>query len=68
MELPINYTDIRDEPQYQLDGSVLTQKRVTFYLGKFGPFVELVPNDAQFGVELARRAEALRRTLQQLPQ
>jgi hypothetical protein len=67
MDLPIDYTDIRDEPSYQRDGSVLMQRRATFYIGTFGPFVERLPNDENFTTELHRRADALRRNLQGLP-
>jgi hypothetical protein len=66
-ELDIEYTDIRDEPMYQRDGTVLVQKRATFYIGKFGPFTERLPADDNFTIELQRRAEALRRNLQGLP-
>ena len=67
MELDIEYTDLRDEPMYQRDGTVLMQRRATFYIGKFGPFVERLPNDENFTTELHRRAETLRRTIQGLP-
>lgn len=67
MDLPVDYTDIRDVAEPQRDGSVVRMKRATFYLGKHGPFVERLPNDDQFDTELARRVETLRRKLQSLP-
>lgn len=66
MELPFDLTDVRDEPQYQRDGSIVSLKRATFYLGKYGPFVERLPNDDQFDVELRQRVDALRRKLDAL--
>jgi len=67
IDLPVRFIDIRDEPHYELNGSVTVQKRATFYLGPFGPFTERMPNDDQFDMELARRVDLLKRKLQNLP-
>lgn len=66
MEFPLEITDLRDEPRYQRDGTVVHYKRATFYLGKFGPFIERLPNDDNFDYELTRRSDALRGKLQGL--
>lgn len=63
-DLPIEYSDIRDEARPNRDGTVANVKRYTFYLGKFGPFVERVPLDvADQTNELRMRVDALRRSI-----
>lgn len=42
-DLTAEFTDIRDESTPQRDGTFLRTKRYTFYLGKYGPFVERIP-------------------------
>lgn len=43
VDLSLQLTDVRDYPMPQRDNTILEQKRVTFYLGKFGPFYEYFP-------------------------
>lgn len=60
-DLPIEYVTIGDETQPQRDGSTIRQKKVVFYLGKFGPFTERGPADAPLDSWLPLRAAELRR-------
>jgi hypothetical protein len=64
-DLPLEFTDIRDESTPQRDGSFLRAKRYTFYLGKFGPFVERVPLEGFTDYEITRRVQLLRAHIQQ---
>ena len=64
VELPVEYTDIRDSQELLRDGSSKTYKRVTFYLGKFGPFVERFDLEGFSMTEVQTRVEALRQQLQ----
>lgn len=66
MDLPLEDLQVRDDPTYQRDGSIVTLKRATFYLGKHGPFVERVPADANFDAELRTRIDALRRSIENI--
>lgn len=60
----IEYTDIRDFSLPQRDNTVLTQKRVMAYIGKFGPFVEYFPA-ADFNMAtVGNRFEALKREIE----
>jgi hypothetical protein len=46
-DLRVEVTDFRTELVPDRDGRTVTEmKRLTFYIGKFGPFVERVPKDA----------------------
>ncbi len=64
--MDIDYTNIRDEALPQRDGSLLRVKRVEFYIGKHGPFVERFPPEAT-ALEIELRIRQLHGTLEQLP-
>jgi len=64
MELPIDITDTRDFQILQRDASTVTKKRVTFYLGTHGPFVEYYTDDEYHGGEPERRVARLRATIE----
>jgi len=63
-DLAVEITDIRDYTMPQRDGSTLAQKRVTFYLGKFGPFVEYFPVDGFTDLAMRSRVDALKREIE----
>lgn len=67
MDLTVEYVDIRDDTRFQRDGSTLAVKRVTFYIGKHGPFVENVPTDGDWHAELSTRVNKLKTQLATLP-
>lgn len=64
MDLSFALTDVRDYSVPQRDGTVLTQKRATFFLGNYGPFVEYFPADGFNDAALRPRVDALRRELE----
>jgi hypothetical protein len=66
-ELPIEYTRILDDTVFQRDRTAPKFKLVEFYIGKYGAFTERIPDDDNFHLELARRAEALRTKLRTFP-
>lgn len=58
---------ITDEPAFDRFGKPIgSVKRVPFFIGKHGPFTERIPADANWELELQRRIEALKQTLQRL--
>lgn len=57
-------TDLRDFPTFARDGQVLMQKRVTFYLGKFGPFIEYFDVATFDDDQVRARADKYRRTIE----
>jgi len=59
-DLTLELTRITDESVPQRDGSFKRHKTYTFYLGKFGPFVERVPTDNFDDAEFGRRVDKLR--------
>lgn len=63
-DLSIDITDVRDYSIPQRDGTSLRQKRVTFYLGKFGPFVEMFPSEEFTDTSMKLRVGALQRELE----
>ncbi len=65
-DFTLEITDMRDESSLDRSGSVSVQKRVTFYLGKFGPFVEKFPTENFSDITVRARADALRATLENL--
>jgi hypothetical protein len=67
-DLTPEFTDIRDFTVPQRDGSLTTQKRVTFYLGKFGPFTEYFPSDGFTMGVVQERVSVLRQQLEGLHQ
>lgn len=63
VDLTVEYTDIRDHMNVTRDGQLQQQKRVTFYLGKFGPFTEYFDAATFTDTELRGRVNALANTL-----
>ena len=61
-DLPIEYSSITDVVRPQRDGTTLTQKRVVFFLGKFGPFTETF-TPATWAADLRTRVGQLRTEL-----
>lgn len=66
MDLPVEYTDIRDESTPQRDGSFKRVKRYTFWLGKFGPFVERVDLEGFSEFEIQQRVAKVRQHVEEL--
>lgn len=62
-DYPLNIIGIRDEPTPQLDQTVVNYKRVQFYLGTRGPFVERMTDAEYFGTEFDDRVRKLRATI-----
>lgn len=62
-------TYIRDEDVPRLDeqGETVWWRRVTFKIGKSGPYTETIAKGDSFDTELARRVDALRRSLANRP-
>jgi hypothetical protein len=59
-DLTLKIIEMRDFPVPQLDGTVLQQKRVVFYLGKLGPFTEYFPNEGFNQGQVNLRIDALK--------
>jgi hypothetical protein len=66
MDLPVTFIDIRDDTTVLLGGEFARWKKYTFYLGKFGPFVERVALEGFTEYEITRRVDALRAHLVQI--
>lgn len=66
VELTQQITEMRDYPIPLREGGMLNQKRVTFYLGKFGPFVEMFPVEGFSSSVVQSRIDALKRQLEDL--
>jgi len=67
MDLTVVYGVIRDEYDFDRDGTPVPHKLVPFFIGKHGPFTERIPTTPDWGQELARRVAALKVSLQSLP-
>jgi len=59
-DLTLELTKVVDESTPKRDGAFIRTKTYTFYLGKFGPFVERVPAENFDDGEFMRRVEKLR--------
>jgi len=67
MDLPFMLIEMRDEQTVERDGRTLVhQKLVRFYLGKFGPFTERFEAGAT-STDIGVRVEAVRATIRGLP-
>jgi len=67
MDLKIEVTRMRDVQAPQRDGVTVDHyKEATFFIGKFGPFVERLPLDT-YDTELTARVAKLKATLENLP-
>lgn len=62
-DFPFRLIALRDQPRYDLDGSVVAEKVAIFYLGKFGPFTETFPAATFTDDAFRARREALLSTL-----
>jgi len=65
-DLTVEFTNMRDYPKHERDGSVTVQKRVEFYIGKYGPFVEYFPLDGFSQMVVDERVRQLKRELEGL--
>lgn len=63
-ELTLDVVSARDDATPARDGTVSRFKRVEFYLGKYGPFVERLTDEQYHSGEFDRRVRQLRATLQ----
>lgn len=66
MDLSAEITEIRDWSDVDRAGVVTLSKRVTFYVGKFGPFVERFPTEGFSIAVVNARVEQLRAELRGL--
>jgi hypothetical protein len=66
-ELKIDYTDVRDWTPVDRAGTVQRKKRVTFYIGKYGPFTEYFDAEGFDMSQVGLRVEHLRTQLRLLP-
>lgn len=65
-ELPIAWVSQKDDVTPQRTGEMLRERVYTFYLGKFGPFVERIGLPMNDDTEIRRRIDALRVQLRAL--
>lgn len=65
-DLPYDQTDLRDYVRPERDGSQTKQKRLTFYLGKFGPFTEYFGADEFNSTTMLTRINQVRQTILEL--
>jgi hypothetical protein len=65
-DLPYDQTDLRDYVRPERDGSQTKQKRLTFYLGKYGPFVEYFDADDFNATAMRARIDQVRQTILEL--
>jgi hypothetical protein len=66
IDLTLQLSDARDEVIPQRGGTYQAVKKYTFYLGKFGPFVERVPLENTDAYYLQGQIEKLRASLREL--
>lgn len=66
VDLTVEIVRMRDENPYQRDGTILHQKAVDFFIGKFGPFTERFDRDTFSDAVVQERIGALKRTLETL--
>jgi hypothetical protein len=62
-DYPLELTKVVDESVPQRDGTFTRFKTYTFYLGKYGPFVERVPAQDFDDQEFGRRVQKLQQHL-----
>ncbi len=65
-DLTFQLTDARDESTPERDGTFTRVKRYTFYLGKYGPFVERIPLDNADPYEFNRRRDTIAQHLRDI--
>lgn len=63
-ELPLRFLKVSDTHDLLPGGETVRLKRAEFFLGPHGPFIERMPADDAFDVELQRRIALLRSKLQ----
>lgn len=62
-DYPLRIVNLRDEPVPQLDQTVVNFKRVQFFLGSHGPFLERLTDEQYYGTEFDDRVRRLRQTI-----
>jgi hypothetical protein len=62
-ELKLDLASVKDESLPGRDGTFDRVKRYTFFLGKYGPFVERIPIDDPNPTEFSTRVTKLRAQL-----
>lgn len=67
-DFKFQHVNTRDEQTPQRDGTVLKQKRVEFFLGSHGPFVERFTNEEYLGGGVDARVLELRIQLERMEQ
>lgn len=65
-DLTQQITSVSDETTFDRSGQPVMNKRVTFYLGKHGPFTERFPAAEFSATAVQQRIDALRQQLQLL--
>lgn len=63
----VDYIRDEDVPRLNSQGETEWFRRVTFKIGKDGPYTEMIPKDAGFDAELRRRVEALKLSIASRP-
>lgn len=66
MDLPLKFTEMRDEVTVEQGGALNRVRKYVFYLGAFGPFTERVPLDRFDEQEIVRRVTAVRTHVEQI--
>ena len=66
VDLTLEVTKVGDESRYARDGSIIPEIRVTFFLGRFGPFIERFDKATFSDSAVRTRADALALTLRNL--
>lgn len=67
MDLTVDFVNVRDLTVPNRDGRTSEQfKEASFYIGKFGPFVERLPVET-YDTEIVARVAKLKATLGNLP-
>jgi hypothetical protein len=63
MDADVNVTDVRDQTKILQGGVLKEEKRVTFYIGRFGPFYETFPREEYSMAALEMRVALLKANL-----
>jgi hypothetical protein len=63
----VSYIRDEDVPRLDPQGETAWFRRVTFKIGKDGPYTETIPKDTNFDSELRRRIDALKQSIANRP-
>jgi len=66
-DLTVHFKNLFDESRVTREGGIENYKRADFYIGKYGPYTELIPLDKFSDAELALRVNKIKATLANLP-